>query len=83
MDHVVELSLELEIMLDEQCSLTRLANKKIVELEERITKYGRHTDECDSHTTYCVTKSNPVPYRGTCDCGWAEVTTKKGLEKQE
>ncbi len=43
---------------------------EIHDLKADLAKYGGHTDECDSHKTYCVTKSNPVPYRGTCDCGW-------------
>ncbi len=38
MDHVVERSLQLEVRLDEQHRLMRLANQKLVELEAEVAK---------------------------------------------
>lgn len=62
-----------EVMLEEQRRLMELSNQAVVGLEERLTLYGGHTDECDSHTTYCATEDNPVPRRGDCTCAWAEL----------
>lgn len=44
------------------------------ELKIYLEKYGAHTEGCSS-----LHSGGVYP----CDCGWAEVTTKKGLEKQK
>ncbi len=57
-----------DVMLEEQRRLMGISNQKLVELEERLRKYGSCIPSCDKWW------SHPhEPMEGVkCTCGWEE-----------